>query len=205
MRTRSSYVWMAGALSLASILLLACSGGSSGEPAGGVGVSWKIPASDVRYITTSGISTGGLHTVSAGDDELNRRWVIVMQFDISGLSPAAANQVELAFHRTHNAGFPFSDLGALKIDHIGGGAPISASQFGGHTLVASFANQGMQDDYLVFVAPRVQADLAEGRTHSTFRIRFDPTTDNDDDYDQVRISTTDAPFEPHHPTLIITE
>ena len=190
---------------LLSLLLIACSGGGGGEPAAGVGVSWKIPASDIRYITTGGLSLDGLEQVSVGDDELNRRWVVVMQFDISGLSPAAADQVELAFHRTGTAGFPFSDLGALQLDHIGGGAPIIPTQFGGFTLLSSFANALSEDDYRIDVSARVQADIAAGRSHSTFRIRFDPVSDGDAAYDQVRIATTDAAYEPHHPVLIISE
>jgi len=186
-----------------AVCLAACGGSSNG--AGGVGVSWKIPATDARYITTSGVSTAGLDQVSVGDDELDRRWVVVLLFDVSGLSPAAADKVELSFHRTHNAGFPFTDLGALQIDHIAGGAPIIATQFGGFTLVSGFANAGSQDDYLIDVTARVQQDLADGRTHSIFRLRFDPVSDGDGAYDQARIATSTWTYEPDRPFLVVTE
>lgn len=189
---------------LGSLLCLtACGGGSN--PAGGVGTSFKIPASDMRYITTSGVNTGDLAAVSVGDDELDRRWVIVVQFDISRLN--ATEQVELFLHHQqfNTAGTPFTDLGAPVVDHIDGGTQIIDTQFGGFTLASGFWTLGNQPTYSINVSAQVQADKLAGRSTSTFRLRFDPPSDGQGDYDQLRFSTHLAPFEPNRPALIITE
>lgn len=191
------------ALVCSAVLVAAC-GGSSGQP-GGVGTSFKITASDMRYITTSGTSVDLLETVSVGDDELDRRWVIVVQFDISGLN--VTEQVELFLHHQqfNTAGTPFSDLGPPVIDHIDGGLQIIDTHFGGFTLESGFWNLGNQPAYSINVSAQVQADKLAGRSTSTYRLRFDPPSDGNGDYDQLRFSTHLASFEPNRPALIITE
>jgi hypothetical protein len=50
----------------------------------------------------------------------------------------------------------------------------------------------------------VAADVAAGRTRSSFRLRFVPETDLDADFDYLRITSSTSAFTDARPTLFVT-
>lgn len=137
-----------------------------------------------------------------GDWTLDAPSVAVFTFDLTGIG--AVEQATLTLVQLGQAGTPFDDLGPLHLDHIDGGMTLDVGDQVDPPLVAGFVELVDQDTSHVDVTDLVAADLAAGRTTSSFRLRFEVDTDGNGDNDFVSFGTTKHVNPAFHPSLGIT-
>ncbi|MDF1702670.1 MAG: hypothetical protein P1V36_16090 [Planctomycetota bacterium] len=189
---------------LAAALAAGC-GSSSG---GGTGAS--LPPIGMRAPVIAGAEGtvedgGGVFVVNpqlhVGDSAANQRLVGVVAFDLTGVTQVL--QAELTLHRTANIGNAL-DLQPLNLDHIDGGGVLDAADLTGAALTASVHVLTDQVSWTLDVTPQVAADLAAGRSESTFRLRLDGATDADGALDHYRIGSSKHVNMDVHPVLELT-
>lgn len=100
----------------------------------------------------------------------------VLGFEL-GAVPAGATVIEatLRVELFDVRGVPFTDLGALVLDHVDLGATIDASDYGSTALASAFATLAttpVQEVKTADVTAQVVSALALGAPRADFRIRF---------------------------------
>jgi len=90
------------------------------------------------------------------------------------------------------------------MDHVDGGGVLDVTDGVDGTLTPEIHTLADQPSWTVDVTAQVEADLAAGRTTSTFRVRFSVDTNNNGQEDGYRIGSSKNPFRATHPVLVIT-
>ncbi len=192
-------------LMLALTLAAAC--GSSG---GGGGTAASLPPLELRAPVIAGAEGtvedgGGVFVVNPqlhiGDSAADNRSVGIVAFDLTGITDVL--QATLILRRTAIIGTPLV-FQPLSLDHIDGGGVLDATDLTGPALAAAIHVLPDQLEWSLDVTPQVAADLAAGRSESTFRLRFDGDTDGDGAVDHYRIASSKHVTTAHHPTLELT-
>lgn len=139
-------------------------------------------------------------TLTIGDTATDHRSVGILAFDLTGV-PAAV-QAELTFHRAANLGDPMS-LQPLALEHIEGSGLLSMNDLSSPPLGPTVHTLVDQASWSVDVSAQVAADLAAGRTVSTFRFAFEAATNGDGVADRYRIANSKHANALLQPTLVL--
>jgi len=181
------------------VLLSGC--GDTGG--GGDGFFVFRPTLVEEATVVSDVPTGGAVTeivvpppiqVGAGLGANIRIHRAVFSFDLTSLPDGATiDSATLYMHQYNVIGSPYAQMGDLVVDHVDLGAGLDVADFDGGTIVEAFATLSSSPaiaTYTVEVKERVEVDLFNGRTVSSFRIYF--VTDESATVNQQLVSLADT-------------
>ena len=146
------------------------------------------------WVSDSGLVYSTSNPV-AGDTHADVGYRGFYAFDIRAV-PAGARIVSatLRIHQFEVRGDPFATHGPLVLDHIDMGSELDAGDYSGSNIRAAFAvlSREATIGYLdADITERLEADIAAGRTHAAFRVRFGSLSSDNDGVRDL-ISLTDA-------------
>ena len=185
------------------LLLTAACGGSSGSgsPTSLVALQAPVHQDGEGYVTAGFGANGGAPLTAVGDNSLDQSFAGIFCFDLTGIG--TVDSAVLRLHFAYEVGDPWS-LGELRLDHIDGGGMLDLSDYDGGTLTADVFTLAKQDEYVLDVTDLVAADVAAGRSYSTFRLRFEVPTNSDAMSDFARFGSSQAADPADWPTLEVT-
>lgn len=168
-----------------------------------------MPVEDIAPVVAGGEGyvVGGVSPVTdapfmaLGDNALDNPFVGVLCFDLTGIG--SVEQATLTFHRGLGLGDPWS-MGPLFMDHIDGGGSLDAADATDPALTEAIYELMDEPSWTLDVTAQVQADVAAGRSASSFRIRFDLTTNGDATQDIYRVIMSKHVASEQHPSLVIS-
>lgn len=195
-------------LSALSFLLTTACGGAGGGGGGGPLVPAEpvvvevpaLPDAEGYVIDDVSLHTG-VANLAIGDNALDETSVAVLSFDLAGLGPVSA--AELTLWQGTILGDPYA-LGDLVLDHVDLGAGLDASDASAVALTSAALTLAPDTMWVLDVTDLVAADVAAGRTRSSFRLRFDTPTDGAADNDFLRIVSSSSALTDAHPSLVVT-
>jgi hypothetical protein len=174
--TRSS----SAALLVVPVLLLAAACGGGGTNTQSVTVTLPAVFDRTGDVYTSGVVRHSAMAPSftyiagdGGDNGVNHGFVAIKLTSL----PAGAKVDSAILHQISFllGGDAFGKFGALVVDHVDLGAGLNAADFNGGTLTAGIAEIpafGPGETVDTDLTAAVQADVAAGRTVSSFRLQF---------------------------------
>ena len=186
------------AITVGTIVVLLVPTGGCGGSGGNDDVTLNLlSVGAVDGVVTSG---GDVETTSAaniGDSGLNVPIRGFYRFDLSGI-PAGATVVEATLITRQTGagvfGTPYTDLGAMVVDHVNLGAALGPEDFASVAFTSAFAvisNNANLETKTAVVTDQVVADRAAARTTSDYRLRFATDTNSDNDGDFVQWATAE--------------
>lgn len=192
-------------LLLLSLVLAAACGSSSGGSAAPSLPPLELRAPVIGAAEGTVEDGGGVFvvnpTLNIGDSAADVRTVAIIAFDLTGITDVL--QATLLLTRTANIGNAL-DFQPLNLDHIDGGGVLDATDLSNPALAAAIHVLPDQPNWTLDVTAQVAADLAAGRSESTFRLRFDGDTDGDGTLDHYRLASSKHITTANHPTLELT-
>ncbi len=189
-RLRRSVLGMPRGVALLAFLAIGAGCGGAGGTA-----SIGLASTKTREGTMSPSSVLVGNTLNFGDNATNVPFRVALSFSHVPL-PAGAEIVSATLvieQEDTGFGAPFTDLGALLVDHVDLGASLDSADFDGGTLtsdvgtISSTTGNGLRS---LDVTQAVLADVAAGRGRSEFRLRFAAPTDDDGAQDSLRVIET---------------
>lgn len=174
-------------LALCALAFTACGGGggaSDPAPSSPTPIVVDLPLDLARTgIASSNGQTQAGQTLSVGDTATNLTVRGIVTFSLSQIPAGATIQVAgLRISQVQVANAPYATLGTVDVDHVDLLGALDAADFGSVALAAAVATLSGSANLEVKVAEvtgRVVADIAAGRTVSSFRLQFGTGTDND--------------------------
>lgn len=192
---------------LASLLPLAGCGGGGGGGGGALlpppdPVVVDLPAVPELEGYVAGVAVlQGTPLLVVGDNSADETFTTFFAFDLTGVGAVTAATLHL--EPSTVVGDPYA-LGDFTLDHVDAGASLDSGDVAGGTLSAAFLTFTSADPWDFDVTEQVRADVAAGRTTSTFRVRFPTATDGNGQNDLARIVSSDHPTVELHPRLTAT-
>jgi hypothetical protein len=184
-------------LLLLASLSAAC--GSSSDPVPGTMTS-RLPIGIEGGISNI-VQPPGSALLNVGDNGVDASLVAIFGFDLTGLGPVTT--AELRLTGGGMLGDPTA-LDPLVVDHIDAGGSLDFPDKTVPALVPAAFMLPNVPAWTLDVTALVNADIAAGRTHSSFRVRYDVPTDGDGVIDTTRIVTSSHADLTMHPVLEVT-
>ncbi len=188
------------ALPATSVLLSACLGlagcGGGGESSSAVTLGILSTAALDGFITTAPLVDTASAFMAAGDSTVNLVARMFVSFPLGGIpSGAVIQSASLQLNQINVSGTPYTDLGALVVDHLDYGASLDQADFNLAPLFPAFGVLSSTPALglrTLSVKIQVEADIAALRTRSQFRCVFGAPTDSNMDSDFVNFDTNEA-------------
>ena len=203
-------------LSIASLFLAAC-GGAQGGAQGGVEppvvdpmVAIPVNPDLQGYANSGGMAGTNDQYMWLGDDSSNVTHRGFLGFDLPAIAPELIKSAHLSVYQSGvEWGYPYTDLGALVLDHMDLGGTIDNADYPYSAAlehsVAVLAIAYGEDEQLADVTETVKKALTMGLSTVDFRLRFPKASDNDNAVDLTFMNgTADPATSGVLPTLIIT-